>query len=123
MKKNEKNTVSKFINLTKKNESVKGKLVSFFNTKYGLCIHIVNQNNEYYINIEKNKDLYSIFENNKSLFTTKSLGKNIEIRLKDLIKVKGRKNFMKIYEVKYNGKILERKIEFNPKGIEQFLNI
>jgi len=121
MKKKEKSTVSKFVNLTKKNESVKGKLISFFDTKFGLCIHIANNKDEYYLNIEKNKDLFSIFDSNKEIFSTNNLGKSIEIKLKDLISIKGRKNPMKIYEVKYDNKILKSKKEFTPKGIEQFL--
>jgi len=121
MKKKQKNIDSKFINLTKKNDLVKGKLISFFNSKFGLCIHIVNSSNEYYINIEKNKNLFDIFNSNKDLFNSNNLGKNIEIKLKDLIIIKGRKNPMKIYEVKYGGKILNSKKEFVPKGIEEFL--
>jgi len=123
MKKKEKNTISKFVNLTKKNDLVKGKLISFFNTKFGLCIHIANNKDEYYLNIEKNKNLFAIFDSNKEIFNTNNLGKNIEIKLKDLISIKGRKNLMKIYEVKYNGKILSSKKEFISKGIEHFLKI
>jgi len=100
MKKQEKTNETKkaisFTNLSEVGNKLKGILTGFINTKFGICIVVDN----YAMNM--NSDLFKIVKANKDLFQS---GKEIEISLIKIVKLKGRKTY-KVFEVRIDNNIL-----------------